>query len=77
MVKPKMRSMLQGSLPLGVSAVGERIGKEFENDDGEVELFMGTVSAFLPEPGSTPFTTKTATRRRWTVNNIARHTNYD
>ncbi len=28
--------------PLGVSAVDERLGKEFENDDGEVELFMGT-----------------------------------
>ena len=38
--------------PLGVSAVGERIGKEFENDDGEVELFMGTVRAFLPDAGT-------------------------
>ena len=38
--------------PLGVSAVGERIGKEFENDDGEVELFMGTVRAFIPDAGT-------------------------
>jgi hypothetical protein len=38
--------------PLGVSAVGERIGKEFENDDGEVEFFMGTVRAFLPDAGT-------------------------
>ena len=35
--------------PLGVAAIGERIGKDFENDDGEVELFIGTVTAFLPD----------------------------
>ena len=38
--------------PLGVAAVGERVGKEFQNDDGEVELFMGTVTAFVPDSGT-------------------------
>jgi hypothetical protein len=38
---------------LGVAAIGERVGKDFDYDDGEeVELFMGTVTAFMPDDGT-------------------------
>ena len=38
--------------PLGVLAVGERIAKEFTNEKGELQIYVGTVTSYSDEDGT-------------------------
>lgn len=44
--------------PLGVEGVGERIAKEFTNDKGELQTYVGTVTAYAMEDGPGLYTVK-------------------
>ena len=44
--------------PLGVLAVGERIAKEFTNEKGELQIYVGTVTSYTDEDGTGLYSVK-------------------